>query len=173
VRIPIGTETTAVAKDTVSFRCVHCGQRARAAVTGIGEGMQSFLNVDGTARQRAREDARRDIGRTIQRAKCPSCHRRDPRGVWRFFQPYVIVVAVMMSAGFVLGYAPTWFDINMAPHDKAICAWVVPLIMAVSGLLVIPIPMLLKWSSTDRRVTWLADEPAAPAAPAASVPGET
>jgi hypothetical protein len=60
-----------------------------------------------------------------------------------------------MLGGIVLGYAPSWFDMNMREHDKDICKWLLPLIFGISIALVAPLPILIKWSTTDGRVKWI------------------
>lgn len=160
--VTLGYQATATATATAEFRCVHCGHRARAEVTGVGEGVQSILNSGGTAHARARADARLDIGRTLARAKCPKCQLRDGRGVWRFFRPFVITAVLMMSIGFVLGFAPTWFDLNMRPRDKALVAWLVPALIGGTLVLIMPFQIWFRWAGLDARVRWLAErDPAA------------
>jgi len=77
--------------------------------------------------------------------------------VLAFFSPYLIIAGVITAAGVGCGFAPTWFDINMSDHDKDICKWVLPLIFTVSLLLVLPIQILIKWSTTDSRIRWMQD----------------
>jgi hypothetical protein len=155
--IPVGTQTAASAEKRVGFKCERCGCQAQADVVGIGEGVQSFLNAPGTAEERARKDAEKDIARTIDRAMCPNCKQRNPGAVWRFWMPYLLIAAGGMALGVFLGYAPTWFDMNMRERDRDICKWVVPLIFFVSLLLVVPLSALIKWGTTDGRVKWVKD----------------
>jgi hypothetical protein len=155
--IPVGTQTAAYAKRRVEFACKRCGHHALADVTGMGEGMQSFLNSDGTAERRAREDAVKDIDRTIARARCPKCKQRSPGALFRFLRPYLIMAACFLALGIVAGYAPTWFDMNMGESDRAICKWVMPLVLGGTVLLVAPLPIWIKWSTTDSRVKWVND----------------
>jgi hypothetical protein len=153
--IPVGTQTAAYATRRVEFSCQRCGHKQLADVTGMGEGVQSFLNSDGTAERRAQKDAEKDIDRTIRRARCPKCKQRNPGALWNFLLPWLLMIAAFLLAGIVAGYAPTWFDMNMAQRDRDVCKWVMPLILGGSVLLVAPIPILLKWSTTDQRVKWI------------------
>jgi transcription elongation factor Elf1 len=155
VSVPVGKQASTVVTERVEFTCRYCGHRAEAEVTGLGEGADSFLNAEGTAVARAEQAARRDVGRTIARALCPRCGRRDHSATLRFFFPYVAVSVAFVLAGIVAGFAPTWFDVNMSESDKQICKWVMPLIIIVPVLLVVPISAIPKWTSTDRRVKWL------------------
>jgi len=153
--IPIGLETSSSTKGTRKFRCKRCGHRQSAEVHGIGEGVQSFLNSPGTAQRRARADALKDLDRTIKLARCPSCEQRNPgalRGFWMFF---VYIFAFMLGLGIVLGFWPTWTGMNMGERDKAICRWLVPLILGGTAALIIPFHAMRRWGSLDRRVRWL------------------
>lgn len=157
MRVTVGYETSDSAKAVMPFRCVHCGHRQNAEVIGIGQGMQSVFNAPGTARQRAAVDAKADVARTIARTRCPKCQRRDPNAVWQFCKPFVIAAFVMVALGVIGGMIPTWFHMNMREHDKAIVAWLVPLILIGTTALVMPIQMLTRWAGTDTRVRWLDD----------------
>lgn len=155
MRVPIGYETTASTKREASFSCKRCGHRARATVVGVGQGMQSYLNSRGTAARRARADAEKDVVRTIRCARCPSCKRRNPGALLRFWQPFLIMAVVLVGVGFIAGYYPTWSDMNMSSHDKEICAWLMPLIFAGVVVLVVPFQALIRWGNLDARVKWL------------------
>jgi hypothetical protein len=139
------------------FHCRRCDHHQSADVTGIGEGVQSFLNADGTAERRARTDAVKDVQRTIRVARCPSCRQRNPGAVLRFFRPHLIALAVFIAGGFVAGYLPTWLDINMRQHDRDLCKWVCPLLIGGPAVLIYAFTMLAKWSGIDRRVRWIAN----------------
>jgi DNA-directed RNA polymerase subunit RPC12/RpoP len=155
VSVPVGTQAATSTTARVEFVCRHCGGRRLADVTGMGQGAQSFLNSDGTAQRRAEEDARKDIQRTLRRARCPRCHQRNPGAVWSFVRSWLLMVALFMGGAIVAGYAPTWFDINMSQHDRDICKWVMPLIFGGTLLLIIPFVMWNRWATTDQRVQWV------------------
>ena len=162
MQIPVGHETFASTTQRTEFHCKRCGHRATADVVGIGQGMQSFLNASGTAQRRARTDATKDIARTIRTARCPSCKRRNPGALLAFWQPFLIVFAIAAVAGVVCGYLPTWADMNMAEHDRAICRWVLPLIFVGTAALVVPIQALVRWANLDARVRWVDDDAGKP-----------
>lgn len=155
VSIPVGTQAAASATSRVEFVCRRCGCRRLADVTGMGQGVQSFLNSGGTAQRRAEKDARKDIQRTLRRARCPQCQQRNPGAVWSFLRPWLIMVALFMGAAVIAGYAPTWFDLNMSEHDRGICKWVMPLIFGGTLLLIIPSMLWTKWVNTDQQVRWV------------------
>lgn len=155
VHVPVGTQTSAVIKDIVHYRCRACGHRRQAEVTGIGTGVQTFLNPSGTARQRARENARTELRRTIRFATCPACHQRT--GHWRFIAPYVAIAGFFVALGIVFGYAPTWFDINMRADDKALCRTYITWGFALFALLAGGLPLWFRWSNNDARIRWLTD----------------
>ena len=155
MQIPIGYQATASTSDLRSFRCRACGHRQNAEVTGIGTGMQSFLNARGTARRRARDLAERDIGRTIRFASCPKCGRRSR--YLRFMTPYLAMTAFLVALGFVFGYGPTWFHVNMRDEDKALCATYVTWGFAIFALLAGGLPLWFRWASNDARVKWRED----------------
>ena len=153
MHIPVGYETSASTKDTRDYRCRTCGHRQQAEVTGIGTGMQTFLNSQGTAQRRARESARHELRRTIRFAACPKCHRRSGYGT--FMAPYLWVTGVFVALGVVFGYAPTWFHLNMRESDKAICATYVTWGFAIFALLAGGLPLWFRWANNDARVKWL------------------
>src|SRR6476469_9684718 len=97
--IPVGTQTAAYATRRLQFSCLRCRHKQLADVTGIGEGVQSFLNSDGTAQRRAEQDAQKDIDRTIARARCPKCKQRNPGAVWKFLMPYLLMAAAFLLVG--------------------------------------------------------------------------
>lgn len=149
------TQATAHTKERTEHHCARCGHRAAADVFGIGQGAQSFLNPEGTAERRAQEDARKDIERTIRLARCPKCRQRNPGALLGFWTPFLIMFAAFLGGGIVLGYLPTWADMNMAQRDRDICKWVVPLILGGTAALFVPIAALTRWSGLDRRITWV------------------
>lgn len=156
------TQTVASATEVAAFRCVHCGHRARAEVTGIGEGAQTFLNAGGVARQRALEDAHNDVARTIARVRCPKCQRRDPKGVRMFFKRDLIVAAAIAVFGVLVGVSPYLFGIDMARSDKHLMLWLGPVMFLGPMLLIMPTRMWSRWSTTEQRVNWLPDGEAPP-----------
>ena len=152
--IPVGYMTSATARGVRTFTCVRCKHEQDAEVIGIGEGAQSFLNSDGTAEERAREDAHKGLDRTIRRARCPKCRQRNPGVMAKFLSGFAIAIVVSMVAGIVGGMYPTWSNMNMSERDKAICAWVIPLIFAGVLAFAIPIELAKRWPR-DRHVRWL------------------
>ena len=156
MQIPVGTQTSAWAKDVVGFRCKACGHRQRAEVLGIGRGMQTLLNSRGTARRRAAQNARHEIKRTIRFATCPKCDQRS--GYLRFLAPYLAIAAFFIALGIVFGYAPTWFALKMREHDKELAAKWIPLVFAIPVLAFTPLGIWWRWALNDKRVRWLGDE---------------
>ncbi|HSN24897.1 MAG TPA: hypothetical protein VLT45_01395 [Kofleriaceae bacterium] len=153
MQIPVGYQTSTAIKDIVDYRCRACGARRRAEVLGIGIGQQTFLNSSGTARRRARDNARHELKRTIRFAACPACHKRS--GHLKFLTPYLVLIGLFVAIGVVAGYAPTWFDMNMGEHDKAICRTYITWGFMIFALLAGLLPMWWRWTHNDRRVTWL------------------
>jgi|JI10StandDraft_1071094.scaffolds.fasta_scaffold516279_2 hypothetical protein len=158
------TQAASSAEGTARFTCQRCGFTGEADVTGLGQGVQSFLNSAGTAERRARHDAELDIARTIARARCPACKRRNPGVVRGFLMPYAIGVAVAIVAGVIVGYWPTWSGMNMREDDKAFLRWLCPLLLGGIALLVVPIQMFIRWQNPDARIRWLRSG-ASPVAP--------
>jgi hypothetical protein len=155
MHIPVGTQTSAVAKDTRRYRCRACGHERRAEVVGVGTGVQSFLNARGTATARARDDAQREIKRTLTFAKCPACKRRS--GYMAFLGRYFWMAGFFIATGVVMGFAPTWFDINMRESDKALCrTWVTGATVAAT-LVFTSLGVWWRWAVNDGRVRWLDD----------------
>src|SRR5262249_29995100 len=99
--VPVGTQSAAYVTKRAQFTCARCAFRGEADVTGIGEGAQSFLNEDGTVARRAHEDAERDVARTIRRALCPKCKKRNPGALLGFLTPYLVITGITMAAGFL------------------------------------------------------------------------
>lgn len=155
MRIPVGRQSTRSITREVRFVCQRCGYRGEAAVTGVGEGVESVLNSPGTAEERAYRDAKRDIGRVLRRARCRRCHERSPGAVIGFLSSYAAIAVALVAVGVALGWAPTWFDIPMRPSDKAICTWLVPVIVAGSSVIVVGLQAMLRWSATDAQIEWL------------------
>jgi hypothetical protein len=153
--IPVGYTTVATERRTTEFTCARCGIHRKAEIVGVGEGAQSFLNSRGTAERRARIDAVRDVDRTIGRARCPGCHQRNPGAVFRFWLPYLIMVAICIGAGILMGYYPTWSDMNMRDGDKAGLREIVPWVVGVPCTLITLLVGWSRWARTDKRVTWL------------------
>jgi hypothetical protein len=52
----------------------------------------------------------------------------------------------------------------MKPEDLDICKWLAPLLIGGSLVLVLPLPMYLKWASTDGRIAWVPSKPDDPGA---------
>ncbi|MBX3160528.1 MAG: hypothetical protein KF773_31475 [Deltaproteobacteria bacterium] len=146
----VAASTTAVR----TFRCRRCGHEQDAEVVGLGEGVQSFLNASGTAERRAAEDAQRGLDRTIARARCPSCKLRNPGVMAGFAGVFVAIAAGTMLVAIVLGFYPTWSEMNMSEHDKAICRWLMPAIFGGVLAIVLPIELLKRWPR-DAYVRWL------------------
>jgi hypothetical protein len=122
------------------------------------DGRRTVFNDEGTAEGSALSDAERDIARTIDCARCPKCRLRNPGAGLRFWKPYLIVVAVFVGIGLLLGFAPTLFDMQMTESGKDSCKWLVPLVLGVPMLFVVPLVSLPKWSTIDARVRWI-EEP--------------
>lgn len=158
MRVPVGAQAAARASRRLPFACGSCGHKQLADVVGVGEGVESFLNADGTAERRARADAEKDLARTLRLARCPKCGRRNGEAVYEFFsRPAVTIVGFTLLGAFV-GFAPTWFGMNMRAHDKEMSQWLLPLLFGVSVLLVVPFSTLAKWSTIDARVKWVERE---------------
>lgn len=145
------TFTGASHRETRDFRCTHCGHESKAEVVGLGEGTQSFLNAKGTAERRAREDAQRDIDRTLAVAACPKCGQREGGAVRRWWLRALLPHLI----GFVLvavgGWIPLLFGLNMRERDKWLAAWVMLGIAVFVALIMLP-SVFAKWSSTKRNV---------------------
>lgn len=148
------TQAAATADGEGRFTCRRCGFTGIADVVGVGQGVQTFLNAPGTAAERARDAAERDVARTIARARCPSCKQRNPGVVRNFLLPYAIGLIAAFALGIVVGYWPTWSDMNMAEDDRAILRWLCPLIFGGTALLFLPLQMLVRWQNPDGRVRW-------------------
>jgi hypothetical protein len=157
VQIPVGYQATTSKKGVRHFRCRTCGHRQEAEVTGIGIGTESFLNARGTARRRAHDNARKEIDRTIRFAACPKCGQRGRH--LAFIAPYLGMTAFFVALGVIFGYAPTWFDINMSAHDKAICATYVTWAFVIAAVLAGGLPLWFRWSHNDGRVKWISASP--------------
>jgi hypothetical protein len=151
----------ATARAEADFTCTACGHRARAVVVGLGEGAATFLNSEGTSERRAEADAEADIARTLGLARCPSCGTRDATAVAWFWAPWVGWPAAAMVGSLIVGFWPMLSGMNMSDRDKAICAWLIPLICAVSMVLVVPLSVLPRWNTLDARVKWI-DPPKPP-----------
>jgi hypothetical protein len=106
--IPVGYQTTSSKTGTRRFKCKRCGHKQSAEVHGIGEGVQSFLNSQGTAERRARKDAVKDLDRTIKLARCPSCKLRNPGALLGFWTFFLYIFLFMLGVGIVFGFWPTW-----------------------------------------------------------------
>jgi hypothetical protein len=153
--IPVGFLATTRTVARVEFVCRRCRFWRLAEITGTGQGSESFLNALGTAQRRAEEDARKDIVRILRRVRCPSCQKRNPGALWGFLRSWILMAALFITGGIAIGYAPTWFDVNMSAHDREICKWVMPLLVAVTLLFILPTMIWTKWSKTEERVRWL------------------
>jgi hypothetical protein len=125
-----------------------------ADVVGTGQGAQSFLNSDGTAEARARRDAEKDVGRTIDAVRCPKCKQRNPGALWRYLMPYFGVVALCAGLGFLCGIAPMVLNLNMNENDRAIAMWLMPLSIGGFSLLIVPFIFWIRWGSIEGRVQW-------------------
>jgi len=158
MQIPVGIQTSTSIRETVDYRCRACGHRQRAEVLGIGIGQQTFLNASGTARRRARDNARRELKRTIRFAACPQCGKRSRH--LKFLTPYFAIIGLLVATGIIAGYAPTWFAMNMRDSDKEICRTYITGGFVIFAVLAGLLPMWWRWVHNDRRVTWLAkDDP--------------
>lgn len=139
-----------------TFKCGSCSHQRRASVTGLGEGVATFLNSEGTGARRAREDAMKDIDATLAVTACPSCGVRNRGALFRWWfrnlgLPVIIFGAVMAGCAF----APMVFDLNMREEDQRIVVWVMLGIGLFVLALMLPLPLSMKWSSVKARVTWL------------------
>jgi hypothetical protein len=160
------THASTTAEGVGRFTCRRCGFAGEADVIGVGQGVETMLNSRGTAERRASDDARDDVARTVARARCPSCKQRNPGVVAGFWLPYVIGLATAFALGIVVGYYPTWSDMNMREEDRAVLRWLCPLIFGGTAAIFIPLQMIARWANPDGRVRWRgAPAPAAATAP--------
>ncbi len=114
---------------TRRFRCASCGHRAKAVVTGVGEGTASSLNVTGggpeaTAKRRAEENAERDVDHCLAAVACPKCGKRDAAAMRAAWSRVLVPVVLTCAAIALLGWAPMIFDMNMRESDKPIAGWI-------------------------------------------------
>lgn len=135
------------------FRCAVCGHEALAEVVGLGEGAQSFLNAKGTADRRAREDAAKDVERTLSVATCPECGHRDGAAVKRWWTrallPHLLSFLLIATSG----WFPLVFGLNMRERDKWLAGWIMLGIALFVGLLMLP-GVFIKWSSVKGGVSF-------------------
>ncbi|MGV3625784.1 MAG: hypothetical protein ACO1OB_33540 [Archangium sp.] len=137
------------------FVCAACGHRARASVVGMGEGAASFLNSEGTGDARAKKDALQDVDATIAVAPCPKCGVRNVGAVVKWWlrsavAPTVLTLLVLT----VLTFAPTWFKLGIEPEEQLTLAYTMGAVSLCTLILVIPLPVWMKWKSTKDRVHW-------------------
>lgn len=145
------TFTGATSTDERQFHCPGCGYEAEVAVTGAGEGTQSFLNAPGTAERRAKADAVRAVDRAMSLATCPKCSYRDPRATRNWWLGQMIPFTLTVAFIAFLGWIPMLCDLNMVERDKPIAGWV------VTGIaLAVALPFLftiyLKWHGATHGV---------------------
>jgi hypothetical protein len=152
IPIRITTSATSVRRRVV-FTCVRCAARADAEVLAFGQGSQTFLNPDGAAVARAQRDAEREVGRTIAAARCPKCGERAPNAFRRYVMQYVWLTVLITALGFVIGYALLFLR---GENEHALTfALVMTGICFLIGFLTSLFVCRSRWTSIDRRVTWL------------------
>ena len=74
---------------------------------------------------------------------------------WNALFPVMIFGAVMAA----LTFAPTYLDLGIDPREQRKLAWAMLGIGAFTLLLMMPLPVYMKWSSVSARVRWKATTP--------------
>lgn len=54
----------------------------------------------------------------------------------------------------VLTMAPTWFDLGIEPEEQRKLVWAMSGVGVCTILLMLPLPVWMKWTSTKARVRW-------------------
>lgn len=112
--VPIGSVHHAHASAAVSanYTCAHCGRRfvVRAVGESRGEAVSPLFVAERSAaeaaQRRAADYAQSDAHENVRIAPCPSCGRRQPGIVLRFWGLWGFIVALpWMALPFVSGLA--------------------------------------------------------------------
>lgn len=126
--------STETVETNASYRCSSCGFTSPVRVIGVGNASASASHLLGnyaSARDAAQRDAvreaRADVPRMMGLVPCPSCAKRDPAGVRRFF------VAQGLKLGLVLFLVSlgTLFVFNRLGAVGFLVAWIVAMGLAV------------------------------------------
>ena len=150
-----GSFHSAVATEEREFVCTACGHRRRASVVGMGEGAASFLNSEGTGDARAQKDAHRDVDATLAVVPCPSCGVRNVGAIAKWWlRNLVAPTALVLAILTVLTFAPTWFKLGIEPEEQLKLAYAMGGVSLCALILVVPLPVWMKWKSTKDRVHW-------------------
>lgn len=121
----------------------------------MGEGAASFLNSEGTGDSRAQKDALKDVDATIAVVPCPSCGVRNLGAIAKWWlRNLVAPTALVLVILTVLTFAPTWFKLGIAPEEQVKLAYAMGGVSLCALILVVPVPVWMKWKSTSSRVHW-------------------
>ena len=154
MHIPVGFQTSATVVERGTFACSRCKHWQRAEVRGHGMGFQTLFGAGGTACERARTTASKDVVRTLRFATCPRCRKRS--GHVAFVAPYVAAAIVVMALIVVFAYvAPVALKLDWDDGDRAFFRHWFPLIAGAILVAVLPWTVVARWRGTDRRVRWL------------------
>ncbi len=148
--------TTSTAEKILTFRCPGCAKTARAAVVGIGQGQGNsayFLDEDGAkerASSRAVSAADENAALTLSLARCPSCGRRNEKAITSL--KVSAVAGGIAAAVFIIGLM--WFVDLLKNSSFGI---VIGLLLGPPTGIFIFWSQSWKWTTADRRVTFLED----------------
>jgi hypothetical protein len=144
MHIPVGFQTSAAVIERGTFACARCKHWQRAEVRGHGSGFQTYLGADGTARDRARTRASRDVVRTLRFATCPRV------------APYVAAAIAIAALTIAFAYvAPVALKLDWDDSERAFFRHSFPLIVGAILVTVLPWTVVARWRGNDRRVRWL------------------
>ncbi|MBV8761946.1 MAG: hypothetical protein JO257_31925 [Deltaproteobacteria bacterium] len=146
-----GVQTVATVKDRGTFSCPRCRHWQRAEVMGVGIGVSTHLAGDGTARERARENASRDVRRTLRFATCPRCKHRS--GHAAFVLPYVLASFAATAGAIVFAFVVA--RVKHGEDGAAAFQLYFPLAVAALTVVVTPASLLHRWRHNDARIRWL------------------
>jgi hypothetical protein len=132
----VGVRYTSIetVETNASYRCASCGFTSPVRVIGVGNASASASHLLGNyasardaAQRGARREASADIPRMMGLVPCPSCAKRDPTGVRRFF------VAQGVKLGLVLFLVSlgTLFVFHRLGATGILVAWSVAVGLAI------------------------------------------